>query len=343
LAATQAEYEQISAELQEVRGAVRAMSLSFDQANLQRVESAAHVREMEEHMETFSRQEIRARYLESARAEMRAFMLVQERERLQDKEQAFARHQESLRHAVEVLSTLPLGAPGAPAPLVERVAGTPDRPAALGRSIQAEEDVRQRVARHLHDGPAQALANVVLTAEVCEKLVQSDPARARSELGTLKGHVGTALQDIRKFIFELRPMTLDDLGLVPTLRRYIGDLGARYRIQIVLAVPNGERRLAPPAELALFRIGQEAISNAVEHSQATLVRLTLALGSDALVLTVEDNGVGFDVEQALASAAARRTFGLASMQERAESLGGWLRIESAFGQGSRVEVRVPAR
>jgi two-component system sensor histidine kinase DegS len=207
--------------------------------------------------------------------------------------------------------------------------------------IQAQEEVRQRVAQRLHDGPAQSLANVVLTAEICEKLFQSDPKRAQSELGNLKGQVNSTLQDTRKFIFELRPMTLDDLGLVPTLRRYVADVGTRYQLQASLVAPQGEQRLPIEMEVPIFRVAQEAITNAVQHGHATQVRVTIALRPEGIVLTVEDNGSGFDVEQALAGAAARKTIGLANMQERAEMLGGWLRIESARGHGSRVELSAP--
>jgi two-component system sensor histidine kinase DegS len=207
--------------------------------------------------------------------------------------------------------------------------------------IQAQEDVRQRVAQHLHDGPAQSLANVVLTAEICEKLMQSDARRAQGELGNLKGLVNSTLQDTRKFIFELRPMTLDDLGLVPTLRRYVGDLGARYQAQIALVAPQGEQRLPKRMEVPVFRVAQEALTNAVQHGRATQVRVSVTLQPDGVVLTVEDNGVGFDVEQALSKAATHQTMGIASMQERADMLGGWLRIESARGHGSRVELSVP--
>jgi two-component system sensor histidine kinase DegS len=213
--------------------------------------------------------------------------------------------------------------------------------AALARVIQAQEDVRQRVAQRLHDGPAQSLANVVLTAEICEKLLDSDVQRARGELGNLRGLVSTTLQDTRKFIFELRPMTLDDLGLVATLRRYTADLGAKYHASIEVQAPQGEKRLPKEIEVPVFRVAQEAVLNAIVHGRASRIRLTYAVPPDGAVLTIEDNGGGFDVEQALVKARAHETVGIASMQERAEMLGGWLRIESAPGHGSRVELSVP--
>lgn len=354
LNASKIEYEQVGRELDEIRMLIKQSSAELEKLNQRKVLAAAKTREMEERIETFSRQEIRASYLASSEAEMRAFMMAEQREQLQTKQKVFERYQGFLQRAIDVLSALPAGAgtgawpttaptwgpaPGQapPTAIAPRDQGT----ATLARVIQAQEDVRQRVAQRLHDGPAQSLANVVLTAEICEKLIQSDPRRAQGELGNLKGLVNTTLQDTRKFIFELRPMTLDDLGLIPTLRRYVADLGARFQVQITLVAPQGEQRLPNTMEVPIFRVAQEALSNAVQHGRATQVRVSISVLPDNVVLTIEDNGAGFDVEQALAKATARQTLGIASMQERAEMLGGWLRIESARGHGSRVELSVP--
>ena len=349
LTASKQEYEKIAHELDEIRLLIKQSVTELEKLNQRKVLAAAKTREMEEKIETFSRQEIRSSYLASSEAEMRAFMMSEQRDQLQAKEKAFERYQRFLKRAIDVVSSLaeaqavwqPSAPPGHTG--ARSAPGGTETMSALARVIQAQEEVRQRVAQRLHDGPAQSLANVVLTAEICEKLFQSDPKRAQSELGNLKGQVNATLQDTRKFIFELRPMTLDDLGLVPTLRRYVTDVGARYQVQASLMAPQGEQRLPGGMEVPIFRVAQEAITNAVQHGHATQVRVTIALKPEGVVLTVEDNGSGFDVEHALAGAAARQTTGLASMQERAEMLGGWLRIESARGHGSRVELSVPMR
>lgn len=354
LSASKAEYDYINRELDEIRMLIKQSNAELEKLDHRKVLAAAKTREMEEKIETFSRQEIRATYLASSEAEMRAFMMGEQREQLQTKEKVFERYQRFLRRTIDLLSALPAGqyasawdpnAPTwgpAPGQMPQQGFQVRDESAtALARVIQAQEDVRQRVAQRLHDGPAQSLANVVLTAEICEKLVQTDPRRAQGELGNLKGLVNTTLQDTRKFIFELRPMTLDDLGLVPTLKRYVTDVGAKYHVQISLAAPQGEQRLPSAMEVPVFRVAQEALMNAVQHGRATQVRVTVAQPPEGVVLTIEDNGAGFDVEQALAKAKKREALGIASMQERAEMLGGWLRIESARGHGTRVELSVP--
>jgi two-component system sensor histidine kinase DegS len=354
LAACKEEFDLIGRELDEIRMLIKQANSELEKLNQRKVLAAAKTREMEEHIETFSRQEIRASYLASSEAEMRAFMMNEQREGFLAKEKLFERYQRYLQQTIEVLSAMPTaGSPSRPqdmsfAALDPMQAAGPrgngargEMMAALARVIQAQEDVRQRVAQRLHDGPAQSLANVVLTAEICEKLLDSDPPRARGELGNLRGLVSATLQDTRKFIFELRPMTLDDLGLVATLRRYTADLGAKYHSSIEVQAPHGEQRLPKEIEVPVFRVAQEALINAIVHGRASRIRLTYAVPPDGAVLVVEDNGGGFDVEQALAKARAHETVGIASMQERAEMLGGWLRIESARGHGSRVELSVP--
>jgi two-component system sensor histidine kinase DegS len=353
LTACKEEFDLIGRELDEIRMLIKQANSELEKLNQRKVLAAAKTREMEEHIETFSRQEIRSSYLASSEAEMRAFMMNEQREGFLAKEKLFERYQRYLQQTIEVLSSLPTagesdwaaGAPAAmgPTPALDAHGSgmRGEMMAALGRVIQAQEDVRQRVAQRLHDGPAQSLANVVLTAEICEKLLESDLQRARGELGNLRGLVTTTLQDTRKFIFELRPMTLDDLGLVPTLRRYTADLGAKYHTSIEVQAPHGEQRLPKEIEVPIFRVAQEALNNAIMHGRASRIRVTYAVPPDGAVLTIEDNGGGFDVEQALAKARAHETVGIASMQERAEMLGGWLRIESARGHGSRVELSVP--
>jgi len=213
----------------------------------------------------------------------------------------------------------------------------------VARVIQSEEELRQRVAQRLHDGPTQSLANLVLTAEICERTVQSDPQRALSELAHLKSQVNEALQQTRAFIFELRPMTLDDLGLMPTLRRYAANMAAQGGLKITVQAPKGDPRLAADAETALFRVAQEGINNAVAHGKASEIMITVLAAPDHIRLYVDDNGGGFDVDEAIAWALIRGSTGIASMQERAEMLDGWLRIESARGQGTRIELQAPTR
>lgn len=210
-----------------------------------------------------------------------------------------------------------------------------------GRIILAQEEERKRVAREIHDGPAQTLANVVLRAEYCEKLLAANRDEIVEELHQLKKIVRGSLQDIRRIIFNLRPITLDDLGLIPTIKRYIEELKIREEFEVFLEVCGDELRLKSPYEVALFRLIQESLNNAKKHSQATRIAVSINITGDDINVTVSDNGIGFDVEKVLAEAAGKESFGLLSMKERIELLNGDLKIDSVPGYGTRIKAVIP--
>ena len=146
-------------------------------------------------------------------------------------------------------------------------------------------------------------------------------------------------QKVRNFIFELRPMMLDDLGLVPTLRRYADAFKEQAGLDINVTVTGIERRLEPYLEVMLFRAIQELLGNAARHSQATQVKVILDLGEDRVRVSVDDNGTGFDPEAIHQGS----SLGLKLIRERAEMLGGSFEVDSALGKGTRVMFSVPAR
>lgn len=202
--------------------------------------------------------------------------------------------------------------------------------------ITAQEEERRRVARDIHDGPAQALANVIFRAEVCERLMDSDLAQAKTELADLRQQVRDVLKDTRKLIFGLRPMTLDDLGLTPTIKRLLDGIRERSGIRSIVHVSGQEQRLDPAIEIGLFRIMQESLNNIEKHAHATLIRVRMDFRQQAVSLFIEDDGDGFDT----AAATGSEQFGLTGMRERVSLLGGDLKIISFPGKGTKVYVRV---
>ena len=205
--------------------------------------------------------------------------------------------------------------------------------------IKAQEEERKRVAREIHDGPAQSMANVVLRMEFCEKLMDVDPNKVRGELKELKEIVRNNLQDVRKIIFDLRPMAIDDLGVMPTLKRYIEDFRGKNDIHIGMNFFGKESRLEPVLEIALFRLVQEALNNVVKHARASKALVTLEMMPEWVKVCVEDDGAGFILERAMTDYGTR--FGLISMKERADLLGGVFQIDTAPGQGTRVVFKIP--
>ncbi len=333
--AARRELEQLTREVEEIRLLIRSTSTEWERAKQRQAQTAARVREMEARLETFARQEIRTTYLASSEAEMRVLMMQEQRERLQDKLKVYERYQRSLQQALNTLIQLQSA---------QRQQGEVDPAIAhVARIVQTQEQLRQRIAQQLHDGPAQALANVVLSAEICERTIDHDMARTRSELVNLKNAVNATLRETRKFIFDLRPMTLDDLGLFPTLKRYTQDLMNKTGLQVTFSPRGAEQRLPPAVEISLFRIAQEALSNVVQHAHARQAMVSLHIHEMGVTLTIEDDGQGFNVDQVVGEASNRRTVGLTSMYERAEMLRTHLQIESIPGRGTRVELTVPRR
>ena len=206
-------------------------------------------------------------------------------------------------------------------------------------------DERQRLARDLHDSVTQSLFSMTLTAEAARILLERNPARVSAQLDRLRELAKGALAEMRSLIYQLRPRTADQAGLVPALRQHIAERQEQDGLKVALRV-EGKRRLPPEHEEALFRIVQEGLNNVVKHAQTDRVEVTLRLTDETANLLIEDYGTGFDPlatletgPPSIRSGASR--FGLASMRERAEMLGGSCTIESQPGAGTLVKVELP--
>ncbi|WP_018086670.1 sensor histidine kinase [Desulfurispora thermophila] len=211
----------------------------------------------------------------------------------------------------------------------------------LGLSIiLAQEEERKRVAREIHDGPAQSMANIVMRAEFCLKLLELNPGLVKDELASLQNLVRQSLQDVRKIIFDLRPMVLDDLGLVPAVKRYLEEFKARDNINYEFVLLGQERRLDTSLEVAVFRIIQEALNNIKKHARATYVLVKLELASARINVSVKDNGCGFTPET-VSPRPDGSGYGLRGIRERLQLLNGGIKIISAPGKGTEISFWVP--
>lgn len=205
--------------------------------------------------------------------------------------------------------------------------------------IKAQEDERRRVSREIHDGPAQAMANIVFRAEVCERLLDVDVVRAKTEIAELRDMVRGCLKETRKIIFDLRPMTLDDLGLIPTIKRFLDTVKERSGLQYDLRVLGEEKRQEAYVEIGLFRIVQEAVNNIEKHAKAYSIKIVIEFRREAIMAAIEDDGIGFDTVENIGS----ESFGLLGMKERVNLLKGDLIIKSEKGKGTRIVVRMNLR
>ncbi|MCY9540274.1 sensor histidine kinase [Paenibacillus alvei] len=208
--------------------------------------------------------------------------------------------------------------------------------------ILAQEEVRKRIAREIHDGPAQSLANLVLRTEIVERMLNKQEFEmVQNEIVDLKSQVRFGLEEIRKVIFNLRPMALDDLGLVPTLRKFIHDYEDKHRIKTAFEVRGQERRLRSAMEAAIYRLVQEAFTNAAKHAHPSFVTCELTYDEEEVRLVVRDNGFGFKVESLEEKSKEHAHFGLLGMQERVELLEGRMEIHSAENRGTRIMIKIP--
>ncbi|MHB1523071.1 MAG: sensor histidine kinase [Candidatus Dormibacteria bacterium] len=207
--------------------------------------------------------------------------------------------------------------------------------------FQIIEEERMRIARDMHDGPAQSLSNLVLRAEILERLVDREPERAKAEIQTFKDLVRGVLEETRDLIFDLRPMTLDDLGVIPTLRRLVAEYKDREGMDARLSVIGAERRLPPETEGALFRIVKEALVNVRKHAHARTLEVLINLQANRVSAVVKDDGDGFDVAAVEQKLSREPHFGIISMRERADLEHGQLEVLSQVGRGTEVRVTLP--
>ncbi|MEV7091104.1 GAF domain-containing sensor histidine kinase [Streptomyces sp. NPDC093085] len=196
---------------------------------------------------------------------------------------------------------------------------------------------RSRLAHELHDAVSQKLFSLRLTAQAAAALVDRDPARAKGELQQVAVLAAEAADELRAAVVELRPAALDEDGLVATLRTQVQVLDRAHSARVTFD-SSAVRALPAAQEEALLRVAQEALHNALRHSGANRVGVTLARRAQGAVLSVTDNGKGFD---ARAVRRAGRHLGLVSMRARASGVGGRLRVQSAPGQGTTIEMEVP--
>lgn len=203
--------------------------------------------------------------------------------------------------------------------------------------IEAQEEERKRISREIHDGPAQMLANILLRSELVERTYETGRMDlALEEMRKTRQMVQTSIEEVRRIIYDLRPMALDDLGLIPTIKKYIATMSDFNEQEIDFTIIGEEKRLDSKYEVALFRLMQESLQNAIKHAEASLIKVKLEIQSNQITLLIVDNGKGFDVSEK-----KDHSFGLVGMRERVEMLDGKLEINSKPNKGTIVYIQVP--
>jgi two-component system sensor histidine kinase DegS len=328
----------LQTELEETTRALREVTLMIEQSQgeLSKITQrntaiTAHLQQVQGQMASMPPQELKGAYDSALDAQQRLFVMRGQLEKLQ----AEKKHLERIQSILERANVSPSAGGGTSG----GGSGAKSTMASVEMLVNAQETERQRLSRQMHDGPAQALSNFILQTEIAMRLFDVDAAQAKDELGNLKTSAMGTFQKVRNFIFELRPMMLDDLGLVPTVRRYADAFKEQTSLDVTVTITGNEKRLEPYLEVMLFRALQELLGNTARHGQATQVKVMLDMGDDRVRVSVDDNGRGFDPDVVQQS----NSLGLKLIRERAEMLGGNFEIDSAVGRGARISFSVPAR
>lgn len=216
--------------------------------------------------------------------------------------------------------------------------GVDERRALLVRLGQVHEEERRRIARELHDGLGQTLTSLSLLARDLEE--RATPHLVEP-LTALRKQVEGAIATVRSMAWNLRPVELDQLGLMPALEQLTADVGQRRGLEVALHAEEMQTRLPPEVETAVYRIVQEGLTNTVKHAQARNVSVVISQRSGPVSVLIEDDGVGFRPDLLGAKAHRGEQLGLLSMQERATAIGGRFDIESSLGRGTTVRLRIP--
>jgi len=326
-------------ELEETTRALREITLMIEQSqgelsklSQRNAAITTHLQQVQGQITSVPSQEIRNAYDSALDAQQRLFVMRGQLEKLQ----AEKKHLERLK---TVLEKAPTSIISNGASAGSSSGGSKGTMASVEMLVNAQETERQRLSRQMHDGPAQALSNFILQTEIAMRLFDVDAGQAKDELNNLKSSAMGTFQKVRNFIFELRPMMLDDLGLVPTIRRYADAFKEQTSLEVNVTVTGNERRLEPYLEVMMFRALQELLGNAARHSQATQVKVMLDMGEDRVRVSVDDNGRGFDPD----AIQQGNSLGLKLIRERAEMLGGTFEVDSSVGRGTRITFAVPAR
>ncbi|MGH2449671.1 MAG: histidine kinase [Candidatus Limnocylindria bacterium] len=324
----QAEQDKIVAEIRELDLLIESTQTEVNRLKAREDQAKAKMEEVRGNPGNFQRDEIFAAADEHFASNGRRTTMDSQLGALQAKRKLLDRVQALLAKAARELAEFTAPHPSDAAPLI-------DESRLLQAVVDTQEEERRRIARQVHDGPAQAMANVVLQSEISERLFDVDATRSRQELAGLRQMVNKTLQELRGFIFELRPMILDDLGLVPTLRRYIQTLADKHAVRVDFSSTGRDRRLRSDEEVAIFRLIQDSLVERIDKADAKDVVLSLSWKDESLEILLQSDGNEMPPDGELASGLRR--------SERLELLKGESQHETRADGTVVLQVKLPIR
>ncbi|MDQ0227152.1 histidine kinase [Bacillus sp. 7586-K] len=345
------QYESLVEELADIKRQVSIVIEEGDKLEVHSRIARNRLAQVSKHFKQFSEDEIREAYEKAHKLQVDLSMMQQHEKQLRDRRDDLERRLLGLQEIIERSETLvsqitvvlnylnrDLRQVGI---LLEDAQQKQD----FGlRIIEAQEEERKRVSREIHDGPAQMLANVMMRSELIERIFRERGTEdGFKEIRNLRDNVRNALYEVRRIIYDLRPMALDDLGLIPTLKKYLNTIeeyDGKTKILFHSIGCLSDIRLPPRFEVALFRLAQEAVTNAIKHAEATEINVRVEVEDDYISMIIKDNGKGFNVKTVKENR-DKKSFGLIGMKERVELLEGKITVDSKKGLGTFIMIKVP--
>ncbi|MCM3216301.1 sensor histidine kinase [Niallia taxi] len=341
------DYEKLTEELKEIRNLVLQTIEEGDKLEAQSRFARKRLSEVSKHFNEYSEVEVREAYEKAHSLQMDLSMNrhleKQYRDRRDDIERRLIGLDETIERADHLVTQITVVMKYLISDLkqVGEVLEDAKQKQDFGlKIIGAQEEERKRLSREIHDGPAQMMANVMMRSDLIERIYKEHGAQeAFEEIKNLKLMVRSALYEVRRIIYDLRPMALDDLGLVPTLKKYLKTTEEYYQTASIGFTTIGKDfRLPNKYEVALFRLIQESVQNALKHAEAKTILVKIEMRRDQVIVVIKDDGKGFDK-----SVKKQESFGLIGMRERVELLEGELSIDSKIGSGTLVMINVPVK
>ena len=336
--------ESIDARLKENETIIEQNRAEVERLQQKSVNVSAQIKRVEENFDTVPRQDIKVAYESAIETRTRLVSMRGQLEKLEDNQRYMEEYRDKLDQVLAMLGSVTLGgaisSSGDGAGMVRKLSLGGEQ---IVRIVEAQEAERKALANALHDGPAQSLTNFILQAEICQRLFDRDPDIASTELNNLKAAASTSFQKVRDFIFELRPMMLDDLGLIATIRRHTENYDEKHEnISVQFHLTGAESRFPNHIEVMMFRGLQTLITNSIEILKATQIDIRLDIGDDRLMGTVEDNGRTFDPEVELDRSQGDSPLqNMVDLRERLQMVDGDLDIFSAEGEVNSVQIMLP--
>lgn len=332
--------QELQNDLEQSRRALKEVGLMLEQSQTESSKLAqrnaqitGHLQQIQAQFDSMPRNDIRSAYNAALDTQQRMLVMRGQLEKLQSDQSFLKRHVELIEKIIPYIggSSQPVGSGG------KSNAGS----AMLEIVISGQEAERLRLSRQMHDGPAQALSNFIVQADIVARLFEMDQTRAKEELNNLKTAAMSTFKKVRGFIFDLRPMMLDDLGFIPTIRRYGDSIREQTGTEVNVNVKGQERRIESYLEVMIFRAIQELVGNAIRHNQDMTGKLQVNIQmiiEDTLIrVSVTDNGKGFDPMILETNGG----LGLKLIRERVEMVGGYLEVDAGIGSGCKVTFQVP--